>query len=144
MHHIEVGVASKEDHQAVLEALWGSYENMVNSPAYIDIQNRIEYLSTLIKDCKEISDEEIKNIPRWNLWKLLYSKISRKFVPYVVERPANRLIQRYLDNRKFPINLTVSYTNQEMNKFLMGIKDIVIIRNKTKGITSDIYLENIK
>lgn len=137
---IEIGMASKKDHKTVFHAVFGSYEQYIQSPGYKECKDRISYLATLKANAALSLDDEYQKLRWWKLYNHAEFFIGKKFLFPLLYKRIDQLINRYSRIMAFPIGPAVAFQRRHFDEFMKDWKKVIIIINKQQNVKDDPYV----
>lgn len=114
-------------HDAVVLALFGSYENYRNSPLLKDVNDRIAYLTKVKIKVTEKVQSELEVIQWWNIYLRIVSFLSIKIAIPNLIKEADELLCLYQTQRALPVKFFVDSINEDFDKFQKNWDNVILI-----------------
>lgn len=140
MKHITVGQATREEHETVIRALYGSVEKMLAHPNYTGLKKRMEYLEALKVNIK-LAVAEVKKEIRW--WDIANhgAYLGVKVLIPILDKEIDDLLNRIKAQMALPVGFVVGEIEKDFEIFMIGKYKVIKRTNKTLGITDDPFID---
>lgn len=139
MKHITVGQATREEHETVIRALYGSVEKMLAHPNYTGLNKRMEYLEALKVNIKLAIAEIKKEISWWDVVNQLAYLGAKVLIP-VIDKEIDGLLNRIKAQMALPVGFVVGEIESDFDTFIADKYKVIERVNKTLGITDDPFI----
>lgn len=134
---------SKQDHEIIIKALYGSYEKMTQSDIYLSCKDRHDYLVKLLDNIQRTLERSKSKIKYWDfinkfLYTITVKAINKTLIPKISE-----MIKDYRLLMIAPFEFPVKMYECRFNKFIKDNYEFIETINTEFGITEDKYLNSV-
>lgn len=140
---IPITLATNQEHEAVIRALYGSVEKLIAHPNYVSMREKNEYLILLKGRIQEAIDIAYGKSKWWSLTSKLAQLIGGIWIKRV-NKDIDHLIKGTRGQMSMPVGFFVRAIEMDFEEFIKANEAIIRQVNKDLGITDDPYLGVVK
>lgn len=139
LRNIPITLATDQEHDAVIRALYGSVEKLIAHPNYVSMCEKNAYLILLKGRIQEAIDLARSKSKWWSLTSKLAELIGGIWIKRV-NKDIDHLVKATRGQMGMPFGMLVKSIEMDFDAFIKANEAIIRQANKDLGITDDPYV----